>query len=149
MSDQGIVGEPMRPRLRDPKTGRMLPRDASIAAEFEGRPYAEVAPEPTPIPPDFRPVRVWTGGPSSPQETIMRPGSNYGLKPNGAGYYLAESPDDVALLKKALGSKFWLDDPLDEGEHIPPCSGCGWTTRSWRSMIWHQNNAHGRPQTIG
>jgi len=145
---EGSVGVPMRPKLRDPKTGRLLPRNAEINEEYGDAPYSETQPASTPIPDGFKPVRVWTGGPSSPQETIMRPGSNYGIKPSGAGYYLAETPDEVALLKKALGNRFWTDDPLGEGETIPPCSGCGWTTRSWRAMNWHQNNAHGRPQTI-
>lgn len=100
---------------------------------------------PASIPAGFKPVRVWTGGPGSSQEKIVRPGTIYGIKPRVDGSYLMENPEDVALVKAALGGRYWPDDIPSDADSIR-CDECGWTTRSYRAYQWHSNNAHGRAQ---
>lgn len=92
----------------------------------------------------FKPIRVWTGGPGSPQEKIYLHDNRYGLRPRADGSYLIETPEQLEIVQRALGPRFWPDD-VPEGVESPRCEMCGWTTRSYRAMHWHLNNAHGRP----
>lgn len=92
-----------------------------------------------------KPIRIWTGGPGSPQEKIVIPGSSKGIKPRVDGSYLLTTKEQVEAAKKALGNRFWRDD-VPEDEESPRCTTCNWTSRSMRAMFWHLNNAHGREQ---
>lgn len=94
------------------------------------------------------PVRVWTGGPGSPQDIILIPGEMYGVRPGADGSYVLRTQQQVDIAKRALGNRWWVDD-VPEGVPSPKCEGCGWTTRSYQAYIWHGNNAHGRPQGSG
>lgn len=111
-----------------------------------GRPQEPVK-KPEPAPEGFQPIRVWTGGPGTPQEKIVVPGTVHGIKPGPDGSYLLKTPQEVELAKAALGKRFWVDDVLD-GEESPKCEACGWSSRSWRALHHHQNYAHGRPQSV-
>jgi hypothetical protein len=95
-----------------------------------------------------KPIRVWTGGPGSLQETLVVPGTHHHLKPRADGSYLLRTPLEVEVAKKALGARFWTD-AIPEDEESAKCDACQWTTRSYKAIQWHLNNAHGRPQFNG
>ncbi len=95
--------------------------------------------------PSFTPVRVWTGGPGTPQEIIMVPGRPYGLRPENGGAYIARSQDMVDLLRRARGGQFWTDDiPADRKSMT--CQECGWSTRSIDAYEHHTQQTHPKRQ---
>lgn len=94
------------------------------------------------------PIRIWTGGPGSPQEKILLPNSSHGLKPRPDGSYLIETEAQLAAAKVALRSRWW-EDTIPEDRNSLKCEGCQWTCRSYEAMNWHQNFTHGRPQFTG
>jgi hypothetical protein len=106
-------------------------------------PDAETPPERVPF---ETPVRVWTGGPGSPQEYIVQPGTYYGIKPAPDYAYYLRNQQEVDLAKQVLRHRYWLDS-VPEGEDDLKCETCGWKCRSYPAILWHQNQAHGRPQT--
>ncbi len=150
MSEPEIAYEQMtrnkrsRAQNADPMTGRVLPRvrpDIEDNAKTFDAPVEAVKEV---IDTSFKPIRVWTGGPGTPQEKIYttKPG---GIRPYRDYAYYCKTQAEASALKRALGGKFWIDTvPADEPS--PRCDVCGWTCRSYAAMNYHQNTAHGRPQ---
>lgn len=119
----------------------MRPRDnQGKLAKNEPEPAADAVAEET-----FKPVRVWTAGPGMPQEKIYMNGRSGGLKPFRDGAYYCDTPEKLAVAKRALGARFWLEN-VPESEPALKCDTCSWQCRSYAAMTHHLNNAHGRPQ---
>lgn len=127
---------------------RAQTRNALVEQVLQEVANAELAAPAIPLEQEgFRPVRVWTAGPGSPQEKLVVPGTVYGVKPQGDGSYVLRSPEMVDLAKKALGSRYWPDDIPDDAASMN-CDQCGWRTRSYRAFQAHVNNVHPRPQSV-
>jgi hypothetical protein len=133
---------------RDPRTGRMVSEEDFV--RMSGRQTMFVPPpdpieeEPTEPEPPFEPYRVWTAGRGMTQEKIFINGQS-GLRPMYDGAYYVTNRKQEESLKRALGQRFWKDN-VPEGEPDPKCDTCGWHCRSYAAMLFHANNAHGRPQ---
>lgn len=133
---------------RDPRTGRMVSEDDFLLATNRQQAFVPGPdlPEEGPKEPEapFVPIRVWTAGRGMPQQKIFVQGEP-GLRPGHDGAYNVVTKRQYDALKRALGPQFWTDD-VPEGEPSPKCDTCGWSTRSYKALIAHNNNAHGRPQ---
>ena len=93
-------------------------------------------------PQTFKPKRLWTAGPGTPQEKILREGNRYGIKPQ-YGAYLITNPQDEVLVKSTLGSRVFEED-IPEGEASIQCQSCKWTSRSMRAMFEHNKTCRSR-----
>lgn len=123
---------------RDPVTGRLLRSDRLPGAAI---------PRPVLVDPSYEKVRIWTAGPGSEQKAIVIAGSSQKIRVRPEGSYLIEAKIVEEALRKALVGRWWPDD-VPEGEPSARCEACGWTTRSYRAMNFHQNNSHARTQTV-
>lgn len=104
-------------------------------------------PEPEEIPPDWKPVRVWTAGPGTPQDKIAD-GLGIRIAPGHDYAYVCRTPRELELVKKSLGpGRFWPDNIPEDDESLQ-CAECRWSTRNFYAYQWHTNNAHGRDQPL-
>lgn len=164
----GVIRINAKGQLYDSSTGRRI-KAGSVSPEYEAwlrsqqdeqpNPLAEAtenqivdvaAPEPSKsAAPSGRvyPLRIWTGGPGMLQEKIYISGKPAGLRPAGNGAYYIKNEQEYQAIVAALGKRrIWLDDVIDEDEPWPKCDICGWLCASSKALLFHVNNAHGRPQ---
>lgn len=140
-----------------PKTTRAAAKvPANVKAPAAAVQTAAVPEQPVPImpipEPAFAPYLVWTAGPGSPQEKIVMADGG-GFRPARDGAYHINTRQQEAALRSAIPrSKWWTSDvdpqeAKQTGEEIPKCDYCGWVSLSYRAMVAHQNDAHGRAQS--
>ncbi len=92
---------------------------------------------------EYQPKRLWTAGPGTPQEKVLRPGTRYGIKPQYGAYMITNEEDEI-LVRSTLGGRLYEEDiPADEASLR--CPTCDWTSRSMRAMFEHGKRCRPRP----